>query len=361
MLVSRSADGGRTWGHPVTLVSDTAPFFHDKNTITADPLDARFAYAVWDRVRQGGPSPTIFTRTTDRGASWEPSRIIFEPGAGSQTIGNLILVLPGGSLVNLFAHLESGAGGSTVNSLKAMRSTDRGATWSADAKVADLLSIGTRDPRNGMRIRDGSLIPQAAVGPDGALHVVWQDSRFSGGSRDEIAYSRSTDGGLTWRAPVRVNAAPGTQAFVPTVAVRTDGTIGVAYYDLRDDSVEGAPLVTGYFLAQSADGIAWSETRLDGPFDLSSAPDANGLFLGDYMALGTAGGQFLALYAKTTGDLANRTDVYLARSPGTAGAKSAGQPWVAPEAATFTVDALWRKRLDEATRDVTERRAKPPR
>ena len=52
VLVSRSGDGGRTWSNPATLIADTAPFFNDKETITADPTDARFVYAVWDRVQE---------------------------------------------------------------------------------------------------------------------------------------------------------------------------------------------------------------------------------------------------------------------------------------------------------------------
>jgi len=360
MLVSRSTDGGRSWGNPVALVTDTAPFFHDKNTITADPYDGRFAYATWDRIQQGGYGPTIFTRTTDRGLTWEPARIIFDPGTSSQTLGNLVVALPGGTLVGFFAHLQGGAGGSSVNSLKAVRSTDRGATWSPDIRIADMLSVGTRDPYSGLRVRDATLIPQAAAGPDGTLHVVWQDSRFSAGLRDEIAYSRSTDGGLTWSAPVRVNPAHGAPAFTASVAVRADGTIGVTYYDLRDDTVDGAPLVTGYFLARSADGVTWSEKRLDGPFDLSTAPEANGLFLGDYMGLAAAGGQFAALYARTTGDAANLTDVFLAKSAGAAGAKAGERTWVATPAGPFTLAAPWRQRLDEATRSVLARRGRPP-
>lgn len=360
MLVARSTDGGRTWAPPVTLVADTTPFFNDKNAITADPADGRFAYATWDRLEQGGPGPTIFTRTTDAGLTWEPVRAIFDPGAGSQTIGNLVVAPPGGPLVTVFAHLERGPGNSTTNSIKLVRSTDRGGTWSGAVRVADLLSVGARDPRNGARIRDGSILPQAAAGPDGSIHVVWQDSRFSGGERDEVAYSRSTDGGLTWSAPVRVNPALGTQAFVPSVAVRADGTIGVTYYDLRDDTVEGVPLLASYFLARSGDGVTWTETRLDGPFDLTLAPEANGLFLGDYMGLVAAGGGFLALYARTTGDLANRTDLYLARAgSGAATAKAGERAWEAAPAPPFTIDEAWQARLEEATRAVLARRRPP--
>jgi hypothetical protein len=107
--------------------------------------------------------------------------------------------------------------------------------------------------------------------------------------------------------------------------------------------------------------VTWSETRLDGPFDLSTAPQANGLFLGDYMGLVSAGGQFLALYTRTTGDLANRTDVYLARSDGGAAAKSGERSWIAQPAQPFDVDGEWQARLDEATRAALARRVLPPR
>ena len=52
MLVNRSTDGGRSWSDPITLIEDPAgQFLNDKNSITADDTDPRFAYAVWDRLR----------------------------------------------------------------------------------------------------------------------------------------------------------------------------------------------------------------------------------------------------------------------------------------------------------------------
>jgi hypothetical protein len=52
MLVSKSVDGGLSWRPPVTLVRDDNPrFLNDKNTITADPADACYVYAVWDRLQ----------------------------------------------------------------------------------------------------------------------------------------------------------------------------------------------------------------------------------------------------------------------------------------------------------------------
>src|SRR5215208_7210506 len=55
MLVSKSTDGGLTWSTPSTLIRDANPRrFNDKNSITADPNDSRYVYAVWDRLARAG-------------------------------------------------------------------------------------------------------------------------------------------------------------------------------------------------------------------------------------------------------------------------------------------------------------------
>jgi Neuraminidase (sialidase) len=60
--------------------------------------------------------------------------------------------------------------------------------------------------------------------------VVWEDSRFSG-THNDIALSKSTDGGLTWSAPQKVNQTPSpVEAFTPMVDVLPDGTVAVTYY-----------------------------------------------------------------------------------------------------------------------------------
>ncbi|MBW8852425.1 MAG: exo-alpha-sialidase [Xanthomonadales bacterium] len=129
MLASRSFDDGRTWTAPVTLIRDAETAFNDKNAITADPHDARYVYAVWDRLTAiGNRGPTYFTRSTDGGAHWEAARPIFDPGQRSQTIGNLVVVLSDGTLLDVFDRIDSPLGGLQTARAQVIRSTDRGAT-----------------------------------------------------------------------------------------------------------------------------------------------------------------------------------------------------------------------------------------
>ena len=311
ILLSRSTDSGRTWESPVTLIRDGAQFFNDKNAITADSTDSRYVYAVWDRLTSDNRGPTVMARTANSGVTWEPARTIYDPGVGNQTIGNVVATLSDGTVVNFFTQLNT-VGNNLIGSFAVIRSLDKGLTWSAPITISNFLGVGTRDPETGTAIRDSGFLGQISVGAQGQLYVVWQDARFSNGVRDAIAFSRSQDGGLTWSAPVRVNADATVQGLIPTVNARADGTIGVSYFDMRSNTIDPATLLTDYWLATSRDGVNWTDRRIAATFDLSVAPIARGYFLGDYMGLVSAGSNFYPFYTRTnSGNIANRNDVFM--------------------------------------------------
>jgi hypothetical protein len=340
MLVMRSTNHGASWENPVTLIRDDNPSaFNDKNTITADPNDSRFVYAVWDRlVSPPGvpPDPTAFensrasqgdvflARTTDGGDTWEPARKIFKAGTIAQTIGNLVVVLPdnaafNGELLDVFTLIrgrknEQGTRGLHI---AAIRSTDHGTTWSKDETIISDFRRGiVADPDDAAPHRTGDINPEAAVDPaSGAVAVVWQDNRF--GPRSSIAYSQSLDGGLTWSAPIRVNQTPpadpgepagNNQAFTPMVQVLGNGTVAVSYYDFRNNTADdGATTPTDAFVvhchANCANPASWgSEIRVtDSSFDSRKAPVARGFFLGDYVGLGASGNAVFPFFTMTHG------------------------------------------------------------
>jgi hypothetical protein len=310
-----------------------ANVFNDKQTITADPTDADLVYAVWDRlifppterasviagfVTAAFRGPAWFARSTDGGLTWEPARPIYDPGQNDQTIGNQIVVLPDGTLVNVFNEIrndnKSGRAGSNV---AVIHSPDSGVTWSEPVHVSRLGTIEITDPDTGDPVRTGDIIPEIAVDPSsGALYVVWQDARFGGGQFDSIAFSQSLDGGLTWSRPIKVNLTPddlppgNQQAFTPSVHVAADGTVAVTYYDFRNNTPSEGTLPTDYFLVHChpattscADSASWTdEVQItDTSFDMRLAPFAGGFFTGDYEGLSNIGLAFTPFFSQSHG------------------------------------------------------------
>ncbi len=83
------------------------------------------------------------SKTTDGGATWSASRVIFDPRQKDQTIANQIIVPTAGPakrvLIYAFALLptEGGKGHpSLASSVAAIRSSDGGATWSGSIIVS---------------------------------------------------------------------------------------------------------------------------------------------------------------------------------------------------------------------------------
>jgi hypothetical protein len=154
----------------------------------------------------------------------------------------------------------------------------------------------------------------------GALYAVWEDDTTMPGI-DEIRFSQSTDGGSTWSAPIKINQTPTSippadqQAFTPSVKVAADGTVGVTYYDFRNNT--SAPgLTTDYWLvscrAACSRPSSWAghETHVGGPFDEEQAAYAGGYFVGDYEGLVSIGNDFGAFFGMAVKQSTNPSDVF---------------------------------------------------
>jgi hypothetical protein len=372
MLVNKSVDDGHSWGAPITLIEDNDPnVLNDKNAITADPISSNRVYAVWDRLElfhasvadrqalgEGGPDlvlmakrlsqmlanrvrtaaapefkgPTYFTRTTNGGKSWGLAHIIYDPGADNQTINNQIVVQPSGRLIAFFTEILNFPNGTFAINLALKHSTDHGFSFepvSRPVRAQQIFSNGTLTPDLQEPVRDASILFDTAVDPNhGTLYAVWQDIRFNG--VEQIAFSQSTNNGLSWSAPIKINKTPKRsnilreQAFVPTIAVSSNGVVAATYYDFRMDDNTGERADHWIVFCDPSEGSCtapanWRRERrlTTASFDILDAPIARGHFLGDYMGQAAAGMDLLPVFGLPDG--VNETSIFTRRvSPATA-------------------------------------------
>jgi len=332
-----STTGGASWDNPRLIKSDqgTTPifeathFFNDKESITADPIHAGTAYVVWDRLVAPSHSvdailrarafrgPTWFSKTIDGGKTWAGTRAIFDPGQNAQTIGNLLVVDPKTGVLYDFFELIQSVGPKHAFlfnfSVAFVSSSDGGTTWSGPTTVA-AQQLANDFSTKGDLLRTGNGLPSVAIDAStGQLYVVWEDARFTGGAINQVVISTSTNGGVIWSTPAAISKTPTTvPAFTTTVAVNSAGTVAVTYYDMRNPDGITTGLPTDYWLVTSTDyGSSFgNELRLTSTsFDMSIAPNAGGLFLGDYEALTNIGNTFEPFFVKTVSS-SNPTDVF---------------------------------------------------
>jgi hypothetical protein len=317
MAVAKSVDGGQTWSTPVMIKACEArgvkarSHFHDKNTLTADPYDPDLVYATWTLFRNNSYA-LLVSRSTDGGQTWGPARPVNKKDIVAKHTGVYfrqgaqIVVLPDGTLLDVFFRIVFNRKLEFYNIEQAIfRSRDQGKHWERlDIPVSFMVPTNGFDFVYEIFVRDAGTMPSIAVDRNsGNVYVVWQDGRFSQYGASSVVISKSTDGGDTWSEPVPVHSVvdPLGQQFLPAVAVADDGTIGVLYYDFRNwDPFSDIELKTDVHLVTLDPdlNILGEETLTESSFDMRQMviTGYSGYFPGDYVGLGAAGNDFVAAF-----------------------------------------------------------------
>jgi hypothetical protein len=322
IVVATSRDRGSNWDAPVVIETATAPPMQpDKETMLADPRHPGSAYAVWVDYRVStGVEPSVdqvmFARTGDGGRTWSAPAAIYSGNDEAQE--NQLLMTAGGVLLDVFVEAPSLPGTAHPPPLpvkiRVIRSTDQGTTWSTPIDAAAFTYTNAVDPGSGAQLRFfGQDITAASTG--NAVYVAWFEDHndFS-----TILLARSEDAGLHWRAPQLVKREK-PEAFLPTLGVAGDATVGLLWFDFRHFQRGSATLDTDVWFSSSRDrGVHWTEERAAGPFDLRSAPAIRyGPFIGDYMGLVGLPDGFAAVFVQAKPKSRNGpTDIFFSRIPG---------------------------------------------
>lgn len=292
IFVRRSEDGGKTWlaGSTAVISHESTPQipFEDKPYIVAATSGphAGDLYVGWTQFTLA-TTELLFSRSTDNGKTWsKPIKLNSVSGLPRDDNGALEgfhgVVAPDGTLYTIWDDRDG---------IMMADSHDGGLSFSPERRILrtgpGFFGITGVSRSNGF--------PQVGIDPHtGRLYVAWSD--YSNGDID-VFVSYSSDHGQAWSTPVRVNNDPihnGFDQFFQWMAVDpVSGAVNLVFYDRRRDNKD-----TTVTLARSIDGgRSFTNYGLD-----EQAFEAEGDFLGDYLALAAYGNKIFAAWAHQTSE-----------------------------------------------------------
>jgi len=269
--VFKSSDGGSSW--------DGGTFAQggDKQWMTIDKTDGSGSghnYSFWTSSFSVC-SPDFFTRSTDGGASFEDCvSIPNDPQWGTLTVNSDGDLYVGGTIGFDFVVAKS------INAKNPAVTV----SWNMNT-VVDLdgsISFG-EGPNPGGLLGQTWIAVDTSGGPyHNNVYLLCTVDRHSSSDPADVMFARSTDGGVSWSSPIRINDDPGTTAYqwFGTMSVAPSGRIDVVWLDTRDNSVSN---ISALYYSNSTDGGAtWSTNERLSDYFNSHLGWPNQNKMGDY-------------------------------------------------------------------------------
>jgi hypothetical protein len=311
--VGKSTDNGTTFSTPADASTSASNVtdMQDKEWIAVDkgassPFKGN-VYVSWTDFTQTTGSFINFARSTNGGESFKPPVAVSPRDATQLVQGSVPVVAPNGDLYVAFSDGHSSIGGIAI-----VKSTDGGRTFSAETKVASVVNTSTMTGGGGVRTNS---FPSVTVDSNGTVHMVYDAWTLSPLDRSDIFYTRSTDGGNTFSLPRKLNddSTTTTQVF-PSIAAASDGTLGVKWWDRRNDA-SGDSLTDAYMTISHDGGASFGKNfRVTnhnwffGPIEIGFA----GGYHGDYDGIAADGSNF---YLSWSDERNNEADAFFSQVP----------------------------------------------
>ena len=297
------SDDGINW-NPV-LVANPPPGWWDlldKNHLWIDnsPTSSYLSnlYNAWTPFGGSNDKEIEISRSTDRGLSWSSAiNISSAVNAGSHNQGVNIQTGPNGEVYVIWAIYDSWPSDETA--IGFAKSTNGGVSYEPATRIiSNIRGIRTSETSKNMRVNS---FPSMAVDISGGtnngdIYIVWSNIGTPGintGSDIDVYIIKSTNGGINWSSPIKVNQDPsnlGKEHYFPWITCDPEtGILSVIFYDDRNVSSSSCEV----FVANSFDGGAtWEDFIVsDVSFTPSPIPGLASSYFGDYLGISARGGK----------------------------------------------------------------------
>jgi hypothetical protein len=309
----RSTDCGRTWTGPIEIKPATNPSGRvdingdafdaaDKALIDVDPDTSRvmICWSNFTPVAVGGVE--ISCAYSDNVLSSAPVFSVRRVVAAGPTDGQGAVVrFAGNTSSNVYVAWTRFPGFYTRR-IGFSRSTDNGETWSPPVDIGGSF-IAMDEVLGNDRVNNNPFLAVDNSRSDykGNVYLVYSNNNSLDGA--DVSFRRSTDGGLTFSAPVVLNSRPGNDRaqWFPAVSVDSDtGALHVVYYDQGIDTSGDLTELT--HLASFDGAVTWTPPSpiTDRPFKIGWGNDTSQPNLGDYIQSVASKSRLLTAFARTT-------------------------------------------------------------
>ena len=258
--VYKSTDGGAGWDAGVNAHGG------DKQWMAIDRsggVGTGNIYSSWTS-NYSSCQPGFFTRSVNGGASFQNCiEIPDNPYWGTMTVG------PDGELY------VAGSGsfdGIVVAKSTTAQNPGSAVTWDFSTQIDVDGYISGQDPINPVGILgQANIAVDCSDGPGrGNVYVMASVVRNSNGDPADVMFSRSTDGGMIWDDPIRINTDLGNTRYqwFGTMSVAPNGRIDIIWLDTREAPSNNLYKSALYYCYSEDQGVTWSiNKKLSALFD----------------------------------------------------------------------------------------------